>query len=102
VCLFTLQDLVLGEMAATYGPDHVAAVNVVQDTSKLAPILARYNNAKGSLDDMCDDIIGKVKRGDEVKGRKQVRVLWRMLWLCRQAGSKTAHTVAALQPCSVV
>jgi hypothetical protein len=40
------------EMENTYGHDKVAAVNVVTDTRKLDPLLAKYNTTKQKLDDL--------------------------------------------------
>lgn len=50
VCL--LQDMVRQEMERTYGRDKIAAVNVVTDTRKLDPLLAKYDATKQKLDDL--------------------------------------------------
>lgn len=71
VLLWLLQALVRNEMATTYGEDKVAAVNVVHDTRKLDPLLAKYNKTKGQLEDITDDYIGKLRRNADIK-RKQV------------------------------
>jgi hypothetical protein len=44
--------MVRQEMERTYGRDSVAAVNVVSDTRKLDPLLAKYNASKQKLDDL--------------------------------------------------
>lgn len=46
------QDFVRREMENTYGRDKVAAVNVVTDTTKLDPLLAKYDTTKQKLDDL--------------------------------------------------
>jgi GTP1/Obg family GTP-binding protein len=71
-CLLLLQSMVHNEMTTTYGASHVAAVNVVYNTSKLDPLLAKYDKSKGQLEDITDDYIGKLRRGQEIKKRKQV------------------------------
>lgn len=70
-----LQHLVHNEMATTYGKDKVVAVNVVYDTAKVDPKLARYNTIKQQLTDITDDYIGKIKRNDTNIKRKQVTLL---------------------------
>ncbi|KAF8065514.1 CSC1-like protein [Scenedesmus sp. PABB004] len=67
--------LVRSEMVSTYGADKVAAVNIVRDTRKLDPLLAKYDAARGQLDDITDDYTGKIRRGEEIKTRKQVTLL---------------------------
>jgi hypothetical protein len=67
-----MQSMVHNEMTTTYGASHVAAVNVVYNTSKLDPLLAKYDKSKGQLEDITDDYIGKLRRGQEIKKRKQV------------------------------
>ena len=47
-----VQDMVRREMENTYGREKVAAVNVVTDTRKLDPLLAKYNTSKQKLDDL--------------------------------------------------
>jgi GTP1/Obg family GTP-binding protein len=64
--------MVRNEMVTTYGEPKVAAVNVVYNTSKLDPLLAKYNKSKGQLEDITDDYIGKLRRGQEIKKRKEV------------------------------
>lgn len=44
--------MVRAEMERTYGRDKVAAVNVVTDTRKTDPLLAKYNASKQKLDDL--------------------------------------------------
>eukprot|EP00882_Tetradesmus_deserticola_P002882 GHRQ01003064.1.p1 GENE.GHRQ01003064.1~~GHRQ01003064.1.p1 ORF type:complete len:380 (+),score=115.33 GHRQ01003064.1:197-1336(+) len=78
------ESMVRNEMVTTYGASKVAAVNVVYDTSKLDPLLAKYDKSKGQLEDITDDYIGKLRRGAEIKKRKEVRALWqcmRITWL---------------------
>lgn len=50
-CIY-MQEMVRREMENTYGRDKLAAVNVVNDTSKLDPLLAKYNATKQKLDDL--------------------------------------------------
>jgi hypothetical protein len=47
-----MQDMVRGEMEAAYGAGNVTAVNVVTDTRKLDPLLAKYGKTKQQLDDL--------------------------------------------------
>jgi GTP1/Obg family GTP-binding protein len=73
--------MVHNEMTTTYGTSHVAAVNVVYNTSKLDPLLAKYDKSKGQLEDITDDYIGKLRRGQEIKKRKQVGWQgWLQMW----------------------
>jgi hypothetical protein len=44
--------MVRAEMERTYGADNVVAVNVVGDTRKLDPLLAKYEATKQQLDDL--------------------------------------------------
>ncbi|KAF6257823.1 hypothetical protein COO60DRAFT_1521842 [Scenedesmus sp. NREL 46B-D3] len=67
--------MVHNEMATTFGEAKVAAVNVVYNTSKLDPLLAKYDKSKGQLEDLTDDYIGKLRRRSEIKKRKQVSLL---------------------------
>ena len=61
--------MVRNEMATTYGEPRVAAVNVVYNTAKLDPLLAKYDKSKSQLEDITDDYIGKLRRGKEIKKR---------------------------------
>eukprot|EP00882_Tetradesmus_deserticola_P001118 GHRQ01001211.1.p1 GENE.GHRQ01001211.1~~GHRQ01001211.1.p1 ORF type:complete len:784 (+),score=334.19 GHRQ01001211.1:817-3168(+) len=69
------ESMVRNEMVTTYGASKVAAVNVVYDTSKLDPLLAKYDKSKGQLEDITDDYIGKLRRRAEIKKRKQVSLM---------------------------
>lgn len=71
----TPQSLVRHEMATTYGADKVVAVNVVRDTSKVDPMLTRYEQLKSQLTDITDDYISKIKRNKPDIKRKQVTLL---------------------------
>ena len=63
------------EVKAVYGASHVGAVNVVYDTTRVEPLLAKYDAQKIALTDITDDYVGKIKRRKEIKKRKQVRNL---------------------------
>eukprot|EP00879_Flechtneria_rotunda_P004428 GHRR01004679.1.p1 GENE.GHRR01004679.1~~GHRR01004679.1.p1 ORF type:complete len:579 (+),score=136.57 GHRR01004679.1:246-1982(+) len=68
--------MVRDEMQTIYGAQGVAAVNVVADTRKVEPVLAKYDATKGKLEDITNDIIGKLKRKEQHKiKRKQVTLL---------------------------
>ncbi|WIA16520.1 hypothetical protein OEZ85_013198 [Tetradesmus obliquus] len=69
------ESMVRNEMATTYGEPKVAAVNVVYNTAKLDPLLAKYDKSKSQLEDITDDYIGKLRRGKEIKKRKEVSLL---------------------------
>lgn len=69
------ESMVRNEMATTYGEPKVAAVNVVYNTAKLDPLLAKYDKSKRQLEDITDDYIGKLRRGKEIKKRKEVSLL---------------------------
>lgn len=71
----SVDDMVRREMEATYGAGSIASVNVVSDTRKLDPLLRKYDATKTQLTDLNEDYIGKIKRGVEVKKRKQVSLL---------------------------
>jgi hypothetical protein len=60
------------EVKAVYGASHVAAVNVVYDTTQVEPLLAKYDAQKLTLTDITDDYVGKLKRRKTIKKRKQV------------------------------
>lgn len=68
----TLHDYVEAEMKDVYGASHVAAVNPAYDTGKLAPLVAKYEAAKQNLTDITSDYVGKIRRKQEIKQRKEL------------------------------
>ncbi|GLC42964.1 hypothetical protein PLESTB_000282200 [Pleodorina starrii] len=50
----TPQQFVAREFALVYGPDDVAAVNMIHDTSDLAPLVAEYDKVREQLKDYLD------------------------------------------------
>jgi len=67
-----MQAMVEHEVKTVYGASHVGAVNLVYDTTKVEPLLAKYDAQKIALTDITDDYVGKLKRRKEIKKRKQV------------------------------